>query len=481
VKHLVLGVCLAALVVACSDSSPVGPSSNGDPREFAIATGDVAVTTNADGGAGSFRAAIEAANADPSIQSIAFNPSVSEVRLASGVVFTGTQPLTIFGNHAAIDGTNVDSAAFITTGGGDLTLVNLTVQNAPAEGVQVNVPTSATGTITLTLTGVDIVDNQGHGFVVNDQEDPTTIEDVQPDPDGSDAAIEVVVTDSRFLRNGFSVSDRDGLRVNEGGVGDLSITLTNVHAEDNAADGVEVDERGTGDVHLNVSGTTFVRNGKFDPEDLDDGFDVDEYDDGSILGTIVNSTASHNFEEGFDINENNAGDLRVNFDDVAAGWDGEEGIDLEEDDDFGGGGDVVVVARHIRTQGNGDGADGALKIREKEAGNLNVTLSDILSTGNIGSGVFVRESSGGNAVISIDGVVSNGNEAGALDPFSLGHGLELLESGAGSFTATVNDATVSANAGNGVFADGSGTVTLTNLRGSGNALGLISGSATVLP
>jgi hypothetical protein len=78
-------------------------------------------------------------------------------------------------------------------------------------------------------------------------------------------------------------------------------------------------------------------------------------------------------------------------------------------------------------------------------------------------------------------VVSTANRASALDPFSLGHGLELLESGSGSFTAMVNNATVAANAGNGVFADGSGMVTLTNLRGNANALGLIGGSATVLP
>lgn len=142
------------------------------------------------------------------------------------------------------------------------------------------------------------------------------------------------------------------------------------------------------------------------------------------------------------------------------------------------------MARHIRTEQNGDGADGALKIRE-EAGNLDVTLSDIVSTGNIGSGVFVRESSDGNALINIDGVVSTGDKAGALDPFSLGHGIELLESGGGNLAATVNDATVAANAGNGIFGDetgaGSGTVMVTGLRGEGNALGQIGGGATFLP
>jgi hypothetical protein len=300
------------------------------------------------------------------------------------------------------------------------------------------VPASATGTLTVSLSDVDIIDNASHGVLVNDQVDPSTQDDMQPNADGSPASVAMIVTDSRFIGNGYSVSDRDGLRVNEGGAGDLSLTLSRTRAEDNAADGVEIDERGTGDVHIDVSGTSFTRNGKFDPADLDDGFDVDEYNDGSIMGTVVATSASHNFEEG-----------------------------------------------GIRTAGNGDGADGALKIREKEVGSLSAALTDIVSTGNIGSGLFVRESSDGSSVVSLEKVVSTANKSGALDPFSLGHGIELLETGGGNMTATVSKATVAANAGNGVFGDetgaGTGTVTLTDVNGAGNALGATGGGATFQP
>jgi len=489
----ILGGSLAALAVAACSESPVSPVSPDLPATAAvIATGDVIVANANTAGAGSFRDAVEQANADPSIQSIAFEPSVNTINLQSGVLFTGTQDLTIHGNHATIDGAAAGGAAFTATGGGDLTVIALTIRNAPGEGVRVEVPASATGTITVSLSDVHILANAGHGVLVNDQEDPSAPEGVQPNAKGSAASVAVVVTDSRFIGNGYSVSDRDGLRVNEGGEGDLRLTLSRVQAVDNAADGVEIDERGAGDVHIDVSRTSFTRNGKFDPADLDDGFDVDEYNGGSIIGTIASTSANHNFEEGFDVNENNAGDLRVDFSEVEAGWNGEEGIDLEEDDDFGaaddpngGGGDLVTVMTGIRTTGNGDAADGALKIREKEVGSLSATLTDIVSTENVGSGVFLRESSDGSSVVSLEKVVSTGNRAGVLDPFSLGHGIELLESGGGNLTATVANATVAANAGNGVFGDetgaGAGTVTTTNVNGAGNALGETGGGATFLP
>jgi hypothetical protein len=372
----ILGVSLAALAVAACSESPVSPAASDLPAEAraaVIATGDVIVANSNSAGAGSFRDAVEQANADPSIETIAFDPSVSTINLESGVLFTGTQDLTIHGNHATIDGAGAGGAAFTATGGGDLTLIALTVRNAPDEGVHVEVPGSATGTITVSLSDVDIIGNAGHGVPVNDQVDPSTQDGVQPNPNGSDASVVVVVTDSRFIENGFSVSDRYGLRVNEGGLGDLSLTLSRTRAEDNAADGVEIDERGVGDVHIDVSDTRFTGNGVFDPADLDDGFDIDEYNPGSILGTVVGSSASHNFEEGLDFNENNAGDLRVDLSRVEASGNGEEGIDLEEDDDFGaagdpngGGSDLVTVMTGIKTMDNGDGADGALKIRRRK-------------------------------------------------------------------------------------------------------------------
>ena len=130
-----------------------------------------------------------------------------------------------------------------------------------------------------------------------------------------------------------------------------------------------MDERGAGDVLVDMFGTEVVRNGEFDPEDLDDGFDIDEYNDGSVIGVVASSVASDNYEEGLDFNENNAGDLRVDLVHVEANGNREEGVDYEEDDDFAGGGDLVTVMTDVTTNGNGaDGGDAGLKIREKGVG-----------------------------------------------------------------------------------------------------------------
>lgn len=112
------------------------------------------------------------------------------------------------------------------TGGGDLAISRLAVRNAPAEGVLVEVPGGATGKVRVSLVDVDVTDNASFGVLVNDQVDPSPTDGVQPNQNGSAASIDVSVLNSRFIHNGYSVSDRDGLRVNEGGLGDLIITST---------------------------------------------------------------------------------------------------------------------------------------------------------------------------------------------------------------------------------------------------------------
>ena len=455
----------------------------------------VFVVNSKDAGPGSFRSAILMANSDPTIRRVLFLGQVSTIFLTQTVEFAGTQDLSIAGGGATLDGSKAGGgAAFVASGGGNLSVSSLKVRNAPSEGIAVLVPAWATGTIRVSLVNLDIVNNLGHGVLVNDQEDSSTTDGVQPDPDGSAASVDVSVLNSRFIHNGYSVSDRDGLRVNEGGAGDLILTVKHTLAQENGADGIEIDERGAGDVRLDMFATRLVGNGPFDPLDLDDGFDIDEYNDGSILGTVVLSQASHNFEEGFDFNENNAGDLRVHMQLVEATGNGEEGIDLEEDDDFGedgdpngGGGDLVAVMSNIVTIGNGNGADGALKIREKETGSLDVTLTNILSVNNFGSGIFARESQTGSSVVKITRALVSSNRISDLgdDGFAGGHGIELLESGGGDLTATVSSTNSAGNEGFGVFGDetgaGAGTVTLSGVTffGAPNGTGNTGGSAIV--
>ena len=436
----------------------------------------VFVTNGLDAGPGSFRAAIDLANSNPLITRIQFKPDVGCVFLSNTIYYTGTQDLTIDGNRSYIEAENAGGDAFVANGGGDLEIRFLTIKNAPGEGIEVQVPPGATGTQRVRLFNVVVAGNLGHGVLINDQTDPSTPEPpLRADETGSAASLDVVLEKSLLYANGYSESDRDGLRVNEGGDGDLTITVKFSLAELNGADGIEVDERGNGDVILDMFESQLVSNGSLDPEDLDDGFDIDESGPGSIVGLVAHSDAIDNYEEGFDFNENDLGDLRVDMTRVRANGNGEEGIDLEEDDDFAGGGDLVTTMSFITANGNFAG-DGGLKIREKGDGNLLVDANEIETNDNNDggddlSGTSIREDAAGSLQVLLDKVESRGNSA---------HGIDLDENGAGDLVAEVRRTTATGNALVGLRADqalaGSGTLTLNKVILTGNGVAPQAGS-----
>jgi hypothetical protein len=327
----------------------------------------VLVTSAADGGPGSFRAAIARANADPAVTRVVFTGRARTVALAATVEFTGAQDLVLDGNGAALDAPASAPAGVPRLGGGDLAVMALTVRQAPAEGLTVE-GAAATGVIRVWLSGVDILDNKGHGVLVNDQVDSTTTDGVQPNGAGSAASVAVAVWNSRFLRNGFSVSDRDGLRVNEGGDGDLWIAARHVTADGNAADGIEVDERGAGDVRVDMFGAHH-RQRAFDPADLDDGFDIDDTTRAASSAASRSRRSATTTKKASTSTRTTAATCAVDLWLVDASGNREEGIDYEEDDDFAGGGDLVATMIGVRANGNGvDDGDAGLKIREKGLG-----------------------------------------------------------------------------------------------------------------
>jgi hypothetical protein len=453
----------------------------------ATAAGSAKVTNSQDAGPGSFRAAIEKASLDPSIGRIEFRSGLSPIMLASPVVYTGGQTLDVVGNGAVIDGSGLDAAAlaaFLANTAGNLSVSRLTVRNAPQEGLVYQVPATATGTKKVTLLGVQIVGNDGHGVLINDQVSPDDV----ANPNGSEASLDVSVIGSRFADNGFGALDRDGLRVNEGGNGNLKILVSLTRADHNGADGIELDERSVGDVVFNVSLSEITGNGSFDVTlaDLDDGMDVDESDDGALIGKVVASSANDNFEEGWDFNENDAGDFRVEMTLVEASRNLEEGIDFEEDDDFQGGGDLITTVVGIKADGNGPGGDAGLKIRERGDGNIDATVRGAQTNGNLAGGINVREQGIGDLLARIERTMATAN---GLDGISLredddgsltatvdrsiaggntGDGIELEENSTGNLTATVDRSTTDGNTEDGVELDenGAGNLTGTVRRGS---------------
>ncbi len=476
-KRMYVGA-LAGLVVlaACSESSDA-PLAPGAPEYNFGFAGVVRVTNSNDAGPGSFRQAILDANGNASIRRIEFAARLGTIALQQPVVYTGAQALAIDGNRATLEGSALGAGegAFTANGGGNLEISSLTVRGAPGVGITVAVPGTALGTVKVTLLNVNVANNGSHGVLINDQaeyfNDPNSTS-----PDGSNASLEVLVIGSSSANNGFTALDQDGLRINEGGAGNLKATISASRVEGNGGDGVEFDERGTSDVQFSVIGAALNRNGSFSSEDFDDGIDIDEAGDGSIIGNFLLTAANENFEQGFDLNENDAGDLRVDMSLVEAIDNREEGIEYEEDDDFAGGGDIIATLVGIKVRGNGsvDG-DAGLKLREKGVGNLNARLIGVESSGNLVDGILLREDADGNLVAKIQNATTNGNT---------GDGIEFDENSTGNLDGVVEKATSSNNTEAGIRADqggtGTGTLQLVAVTLNANGVAAIIANAGVI-
>jgi hypothetical protein len=313
------------------------------------------VTDGGDAGPGTFRQAIIDANTDATIDAIIFN-EVDAVEIDSTVQFTGAQALSIDGKVATIKGEDID--LFVSSGGADLSLSNLTFQDG-VNGILVQVPAEAEGVLCVALKNVVAENNDRFGVKIGDKDD------------GAPAGIRLDVSHSSFTGNG-----KDGLRVEDSGDGGIVAkvvdsqfggTLDEIddngvpsYQGGNRGDGLQLDETGPGSVELEVVNSTFNGNGL---PDKDDGLDIDEADDGSLWVRLVNATFNGN---------------------------GDEGVDLDE----AGQGDVDIAMVHVEAIGNQDG-DG-IKLDEEDGGDLTVELRNIVLKLNDGDGIQAEETGEGD-------------------------------------------------------------------------------------
>ncbi len=472
-------IVVAGLVViaGCSDNPSAPVSANvGGVSTIVSLDQSVRVTTNADAGPGSFRSAVLAANGDAGIAAIKFDKDLGTILLESPVTFTGPQALEIKGADGDISGASLAAGedAFVADGGGDLTISRLTVRNAPGVGIKILVPSTKTGIVSVTLDNVIMRSNGEQGALINDQSgyliDPESVSS-----DGSEAGLRVRVKGSSFLDNGFGSIDQDGLRVNEGGLGDLDAVIVHTKVIANGGDGIELDERGAGSAIFTVEHSQLDRNGSFSSLDYDDGIDVDEAGDGAIDATFNHVTVNGNFEQGVDLNENDAGELRVFMNKVEASDNAEEGVEFEEDDDFAGGGDIIALLKSVTTLRNGaNDGDAGLKIREKGDGNISAEIEKPVSSDNLIGGILIREDGAGNLDATVENAIASGNN---------GSGIKFDENSTGNLAGRVLKATASGNSGAGIAAEqalsGTGLIQIRHLTAIGNTEGAVKNDAGV--
>ena len=116
---------------------------------------------------------------------------------------------------------------------------------------------------------------------------------------------------------------------------------------------------------------------------MDDGFDIDEADDGSLLVNIIDSQAIGNLDEGFDFDAEN-GLVETAFVKVTASNNFNEGIKVSS----GGVGDVVVTIKESTVIGN---LDDGMQLESEGTGLLTVLIEDTEVSGSKKADVKVEQ------------------------------------------------------------------------------------------
>jgi hypothetical protein len=403
------------------------------------------VTDAGDSGDGTFRAAVEAANFDPSIDRIVFH-KVDTVGLGSAVEFTGGQSMTIDGKGATIEAASAGANdLLISSGGADLDLSRLTFQNGD-NGILVPVPGGATGTVAVSLNDVTIRDNARYGLFLDDQAEDT------------DASVRLDISNSTITGNGTGegVSDFDGIRVNDGGEGSIIANVANSRFDGNGGDGLELDEKGDGGVRACLLRSTFNDNGFQNPDDKEDGIDFDEAGEGDLWISAVDVAFSGNSDEGADLDEEDGGDVDISFVSVQASNNEDEGIKVDEKEgDDSADGDLTVSLVNVKANGS-EGEEG-IALTEEGNGNFTAVLRNVVASGNDKEGIDLAEGGSGNLAVRLQNVVASDNDD---------DGIQVGEEDDGDLSAIVVNVTANRNSKVGLKIeqedDGDGSLRLNN-------------------
>jgi hypothetical protein len=391
----VVSLGILTLALAACGESPIDPYAE-NSANLAIAA-DPSGATDESG----LQAALAAAAGDPSANVVSLG---ADITLSSPLTYMSDYPLTLEGRGYAINASNLTdppspvppggtggkgaptgSDALVVMGDGNLTVKDLKVHGAPGHGIYREISADAAGTVEVTLRNVHLLDNGMSALWIEEQTAypggaETAIE--------SEASVSLTITKSTIADNGFQsggvtyscpsdptvgddfencthpFADYDGVRVNEGGNGDLIFRLQDSEVTGNAGDGIELDEKGNGSVLSTVQNSTFVGNGEqpqlFITEvgenaDPEDGFDIDEEGLGDIRADFVEVEIGGSYDEGIDLDENGGGAIHSAMTQVAVENSVDENIKFSEDEDEQAGGGVYFQFQNVTSIGGDDG------------------------------------------------------------------------------------------------------------------------------
>ena len=340
---------------------------------FSVSAKEVHVTNNLDSGPGSFRAALTLAEQDPKIYKILFEDNFT-INLAKELIYMGKQEIAIDGKRSIIDGADVDThlANLLTFRvSNSVTLKNFTFRNSKGSGLVVEIDPESQGNITVSLEKITVANAALYGIHIDDNFDTKDKGNA-----GSMAGIRLNVSDCAILNNGNGDVDHDGIRIDERGDGDIIAYVSGTQIDRNGGDGFELDEGGNGNVELTMIDSHLNFNGSLNPEDLDDGLDIDEAGNGDVHVTLIGVHSDSNYEEGIDLDELDAGSIELTFYDVHSDHNAREGIHVDEDNT----GDIIAYLSHVEV--NNLGQQG-LRIEQQGSGEVYSQLIAVHSSDQV--------------------------------------------------------------------------------------------------
>lgn len=347
------------------------------------------VSSSADSGPKTFRAAVDAANSDPTIERIAFRRRVA-VELQSSVVYAGTQNLLISGRRASVSGATApisatwDGGLFVSTSAADLDIRSLTFSDSFNNGIAVMLPATAGDNVSVSLTKVTVTGSAYHGIYI-DGANNGLVGCADPHAVDSDASVSVNTKRVEFSGNGTAANspalagcsaDFDGLHVEEGGLGDVTVVLQRTEAFGNSGDGVAVEESDVGAVVVIGQHSSLDANGG-------NGFLASEAGEGNLNTTMIRAETVGNGAVGLRVHESGTGDTVTVLRGGVADNNDAGGVDIDEH----GIGTLAVELHRMNASdsANGDG----IALNEHDDGFLSATFFKTNATDNAGRGIAI--------------------------------------------------------------------------------------------
>lgn len=444
-KHALNGLSTLAAAAAVTAMSTIS----------AMADGPILVTSAADRGDGSLRAAFEAAaKQEGKVQILVATDG--DIEIESTLDYAGKTPLAIHGKGQTVRA-KVDTTVFTVSQGADLTVSdlnfagpgNFSIQNrgGASKGIFVDMREDQTGVVTLILDDVKVSGVSYHGVHISDCDLADECGAGRGGKGGgSEASIVVRLNDVKIEDVGNGHFDADGMRVDERGSGDILFYAKDSEFTDVGADGVELDEGQEGGVFATAVDSRFDDNGNycdgavltgFLPKEPEGEFEDGEAkeadipaavtgtpDDGCIerevelyeSGSVKAYEFGIDFDDGFDIDEAGPGNLWALIVGSSVKGNHDEGLDFGEED----GGNLKLTVWKSDAK---DNTDDGLKMVESGPGNVTALLAKMSSKNNGGKGAVFKQYDAGTLDVTVNHSKTSGNDDGKDS------GLEVLQKG----------------------------------------------------